>query len=417
MKIAVYDPKVFKNGFASTAQKQGSIVKQPQEGKSVFQQLLQTEQMQASNTEGESMLLPPIGEAIAPSASGTDHDDMTMAWLEAFFPLLSPDMQQMLQEQLGGDSTAFPSIDPQDASTIKQLAAEWIIAMQQKATESTENMQPVEQLASWQQNIDSAVDMPNIEQILAILKRQRVQQANVGFSASAKQDELARMSNVSQISKHSNPTPFAQSLPFQLYKLPIDSKLSSLTQTAEQAKQKQDYAEVMNPSLMNALHLTAASQQKAPVISLEEGQTARNVNEQFVHQFSDIIRTSKFTKLGNGQSQLVIRLHPEHLGTLTVKLVQERGEMMAKIIASSASAKELVEANIQQISHIIPAQHITVEQFDILNHEAMPRYDQTFGDQERNRGGQQQEQRQPLKQEKELHFQDALTNELLNIEA
>lgn len=92
--------------------------------------------------------------------------------------------------------------------------------------------------------------------------------------------------------------------------------------------------------------------------------------------------------------------------------------MMAKIIASSRSAKELIEANIQQMAHVIPAQHVTIEQFDVRAHSPLPSYEQSFSQHERNREGQpDQEQRQPFEQDKELPFQESFLHELLNIEA
>jgi flagellar hook-length control protein FliK len=101
-------------------------------------------------------------------------------------------------------------------------------------------------------------------------------------------------------------------------------------------------------------------------ILLQPKETKSDVQRSFVHQLTEIIKTSKFTKANNGQSQLVIRLHPEHLGTLTIKLVaQKDGELAAKIITNTTAAKELIEASIHQIRHMIPTENIVVERFDV----------------------------------------------------
>nr|WP_246326802.1 flagellar hook-length control protein FliK [Anoxybacillus calidus] len=132
------------------------------------------------------------------------------------------------------------------------------------------------------------------------------------------------------------------------------------------------------------------------------------------------MKGSKFTQLGNGQSQLIVRLHPDHLGSLTIKLVQENGELMAKIITSTTSAKELIEANIHQIRHAIPAQNITVEKFDVLTQQQT--YESFYREQQRESHEQQhtrQEQHNGSNQhqEDEMNFKDAFTVELLNLRA
>jgi flagellar hook-length control protein FliK len=155
----------------------------------------------------------------------------------------------------------------------------------------------------------------------------------------------------------------------------------------------------------------------APVISLNETASKSTVNQQFVQQLLEVMKGSKFTKLANGQSQLIVRLNPEHLGTLTIKLVQENGELMAKIIASSTSAKELIEANIQQIRHAIPAQNITIEKFDVFTQQQT--YEPSYREQQgraRDEQHSHQEQHRSSKHTNELDFKDAFTNELVNFE-
>jgi flagellar hook-length control protein FliK len=150
-------------------------------------------------------------------------------------------------------------------------------------------------------------------------------------------------------------------------------------------------------------------------ISLSETAPKQIVNQQFSQQLLDIIHGSKFTRMGNGQSQLVIRLHPEHLGFLTIKLVQENGELTAKIITSTVSAKELIEANIQQIRHAIPAQNITIEKFDVFTQQPS---DFGFREQQRESREQphsQQEQQESSKRDNTSDFKDAFATELLNL--
>ncbi|GMB08457.1 flagellar hook-length control protein FliK [Thermolongibacillus altinsuensis] len=160
-----------------------------------------------------------------------------------------------------------------------------------------------------------------------------------------------------------------------------------------------------------------AQSEKAPAISLNESAPKTVMSQQFVQQFMQIMQTSKFTRLGNGQSQLIVRLHPEHLGSLTIKLVEEKGELTAKIIASTASAKELIEANIQQIRHVIPTQNIIIEKFDVFTQQP---FEQTFYNQQQERREQRQahdHQKDRSNKENDRTFTIDFEEELLNLKA
>lgn len=157
----------------------------------------------------------------------------------------------------------------------------------------------------------------------------------------------------------------------------------------------------------------ATNKELAPVISLPANEQKGEVQRSFTHQLTEIMKAGKFTKGTNGQAQLVIRLHPEHLGTLTVKLiVQKDGELAAKIVTNTTAAKELVEASIHQIRHIIPTENITVERFDVWTQPEFAGM---------NRHHQQHQSKQPFEQERQAEkaehaaeeFADTL-NEALN---
>ncbi|EMI11848.1 flagellar hook-length control protein FliK [Anoxybacillus gonensis] len=112
----------------------------------------------------------------------------------------------------------------------------------------------------------------------------------------------------------------------------------------------------------------------------------------FVTQFERILRTSKLTHWKNGNTQMLIRLHPEHLGYVTIKLIQQKGKLTAKMITSTDAAKQLVEQHIHQLAHI--ADHITVEKFHVFD-EAKFR-DHSFQQQK-------QQQHEQQKEEKKQH--------------
>lgn len=121
----------------------------------------------------------------------------------------------------------------------------------------------------------------------------------------------------------------------------------------------------------------------------------------FVAQFERIIRSSQLTKWKNGNTQLLIRLHPEHLGHVTIKLIEQKGKLTAKMITSTEAAKQLVEQHIHQLAHI--ADHITVEQFNVFDQAKFR--DHSFQQQKQQ---QQQQQQREEKSERDQSFDEWL---------
>ncbi|MGG4488933.1 flagellar hook-length control protein FliK [Metabacillus idriensis] len=97
--------------------------------------------------------------------------------------------------------------------------------------------------------------------------------------------------------------------------------------------------------------------------------TVHSSNQLMLSQLTDVFKRSKTRFLSSGFSQMTIRLSPEHLGMLTVKLQQQNGEMTAKIITSTKSAKELVEQSIHQLKQALPSLNIQVDRFEVYGEQ------------------------------------------------
>lgn len=128
---------------------------------------------------------------------------------------------------------------------------------------------------------------------------------------------------------------------------------------------------------------------------LQTGANRQEVSqEQFIKAFENIIGRSKLTNL-NGMQKLFIKLNPENLGTLRIELIQRDGILMAKIIASTSSGKQLLDAQLQGLKQAFINQNISVEKIEIayqsselnqerhFNQENMDN-DETFTNQDEN---------------------------------
>ncbi|MCL9969524.1 flagellar hook-length control protein FliK [Anoxybacillus kestanbolensis] len=150
-------------------------------------------------------------------------------------------------------------------------------------------------------------------------------------------------------------------------------------------------------------HLVHAVQQSDDKYVPFDRPTIDTTNETpFVAQFERIVRSSQFTRWKNGNAQMLIRLQPEHLGYITIKLIQQKGKLTAKMITSTEAAKQLVEQHIHQLAHI--ADHITVEQFNVFDQAKFR--DHSFQQQKQQQ--QQQEQQREEKNERDQSFDEWL---------
>jgi flagellar hook-length control protein FliK len=150
------------------------------------------------------------------------------------------------------------------------------------------------------------------------------------------------------------------------------------------------------------------------VIHVNPSGNNTGADQQFMKQFQNIMKNSLFEKQ-SGSQQLLIRLHPEHLGSLTVKLTQANGEMVARLFATSAAAKDLIEGNLHQLKSVLSSQNITLDKIEVnIQNDA----ERDLFDQKNNDGrGQKQEKQQQTEQtvDEEDTFLKSFEEELLNI--
>ncbi|MHC8521797.1 flagellar hook-length control protein FliK [Rossellomorea sp. H39__3] len=86
--------------------------------------------------------------------------------------------------------------------------------------------------------------------------------------------------------------------------------------------------------------------------------------ESFVQQFQNLLGKSQFSSMGS-MSKLFIKLYPEHLGSVRIELLQQNGVMTAKIMASSASAKEMLDSHLQGLKQAFHSQNIQVDKIEL----------------------------------------------------
>jgi flagellar hook-length control protein FliK len=138
--------------------------------------------------------------------------------------------------------------------------------------------------------------------------------------------------------------------------------------------------------------------------------------EQFVKDFSSILSKSQFVK-GANSNTLIIKLNPEHLGTLKVELVDQNGSITAKMIASSSMAKDMLDSQLSQLKTAFSQQNIRVDKIDIY-YSSGDSVDKEFSQQQSSNGqeNKQDQHQQRLQQNTDEDFLEVLNENLIEKE-
>ncbi|WP_449540499.1 flagellar hook-length control protein FliK [Ferdinandcohnia sp. Marseille-Q9671] len=97
---------------------------------------------------------------------------------------------------------------------------------------------------------------------------------------------------------------------------------------------------------------------------IEQGAKQLPDQQQFIRQFQNILARSSFMN-GAGGQKLLLNLYPEHLGSLRIELLQSESGMIARIMATTSQAKELIESQLTNLKHSFLSQNITVEKIEV----------------------------------------------------
>ncbi len=128
------------------------------------------------------------------------------------------------------------------------------------------------------------------------------------------------------------------------------------------SQSKQDASNLQSVSA--SLDTMPMSKQEQYVIKMNTNQQEANTQRQLIDQFQKVMNRSRFLTNQNGQ-QLSIKLKPGNLGEMMVRMTQQNGEMMVKIMVTSQATKEMLEGNLQQLRHMFSPNQVVVEKQDL----------------------------------------------------
>lgn len=182
--------------------------------------------------------------------------------------------------------------------------------------------------------------------------------------------------------------------------------ITSQTQVQDLGNQLVDQSISTNPVQMQQVS-------KIEQFVLQVNQESKPVNyEQFVKDFTNILGKSQFFK-GNGTNKLLIKLYPEHLGSLRIEILQDKGALTARMIATTSAAKDILDSQLHQLKHAFTQQNIQVDKLDVVFGETeAQKFDQ--GDAEQQSFHDEQEKNKQNKEDKsKVLFSEVLNDSLI----
>ncbi|WP_416141397.1 flagellar hook-length control protein FliK [Lysinibacillus capsici] len=136
-------------------------------------------------------------------------------------------------------------------------------------------------------------------------------------------------------------------------------------------------------------------------------------SEALLKEMQAIINRAQISN-AQGITRLTIKLYPENLGTVRIELVQNDGVLTARLLASTAHGRELLDSQAHQLKQAFAQQNIQVDRLDIaqsLQDADRQQRDQSFFN---NFFKQQQDEEQDQKSDDEdegMSFSDYLLSE------
>ncbi|WP_342560509.1 flagellar hook-length control protein FliK [Psychrobacillus sp. FSL W7-1457] len=150
---------------------------------------------------------------------------------------------------------------------------------------------------------------------------------------------------------------------------------------------------------------TTTVQTKVETVSMTLPTQKSAQSEEFLKELQKVMNRVQFGQAA-GANRLVIKLYPEQLGTIRIELIQKDGILTAKMLASTALGKELLDTHSGQLRQGLANQNIQIEKLEIT--QAL----QDAAKQEKNQGFQDstfKQHRQHEEQEEDSDVSDTQT--------
>ena len=139
-----------------------------------------------------------------------------------------------------------------------------------------------------------------------------------------------------------------------------------------------------------------------------------NQAEALAKEIANLVNRSQMSNT-QGTIKLMLKLFPENLGQIRIEIVQQNGVMSARLLATTAAGKELLDSSLNQLKTTLVAQNIQMDRLDVA--QALQETDKNFRDQSlfgnffKQRDNEEEEEEQ-IEEEEQKSFDEFLTEEV-----
>ncbi|MFS0574224.1 flagellar hook-length control protein FliK [Sporosarcina sp. 179-K 3D1 HS] len=157
---------------------------------------------------------------------------------------------------------------------------------------------------------------------------------------------------------------------------------------------------------VSSAHAQVSAKGEFAISELENRGSSRS--ETLLREMQAIMRRANLGQAG-GTNRLLIKLYPEHLGQVRIELLETNGIMTARILASTALGKEMLDSQQAQLRQAFAHQNIQLDRLDIsqtIQESNRGERDQNAFNGQFKREQQQSEEQQQQSGEEEMSFQE-----------
>lgn len=332
----------------------------------------------------ESGLFALVGEESTPIALD---ELMTLDNLTQLLGITKAELSQIIEQLLGDakqEITDVWSLIEQAPNILNEVLA--AVQKPEQNIVQPKELQQIVQLLKLAQLAGSKVDTVYQQEIqLASLKDALLALANEAQKSAGTEQSTVKTTTFQQVVQQGQQSSLNQQ---------TTVKVETDTQTAGHLQQQ-------------------VTQTKTVTVTLPAEKPAQS--DALIKEIQNLINRSQLSGQP-GNMKLFLKLFPENLGQIRIELVQKDGVMTARLLATTAMGKELLENNINQLKAGFVAQNIQMERIDVA--QSLQDADRNARDQNffnnffRQKDEEKQEKNEDTLDEESLSFKDLLSEEV-----
>lgn len=158
-------------------------------------------------------------------------------------------------------------------------------------------------------------------------------------------------------------------------KAQVAQMTTAFTKVVEQVQTKQEAStSTETQPVSSQTQQNTATRTVTVALPMERSQQS----EALVKEIQNLLNRSQLVNNG-GTIKLMLKLFPENLGQIRIEIMQQDGVMQARLLATTAAGKELLDSNLNQLKNAFVAHNIQMERIDVA--QSLQNTDQHLRDQ------------------------------------